>query len=284
MASYSGVTANNQGWTIPRSYIAGYSASLASGTVNSTVTNNAQSVTFYWVIAASSQTVTFSLNYGNNQNAQAQAIFNISAPSPANPTVSLPAGGQLYVNTLTGCAGASGGQFLNFGNLSGAAPGCGNPSGSAGIAFVPPTTSSPPGNFFFVQLVENDSVVYSRTGATLTCTGVGGLDGAYPYQNKTAQTVNDAPEAPLPSTFTLTQRSFSASMYLMWQSNTANSIPVPIGYVSWQFSGSASEPQQNSTWGSPTGGGSAGSFTVAAGSAYYPTWNGLNVQANQNCH
>jgi hypothetical protein len=91
---------------------------------------------------------------------------------------------------------------------------------------------------------------------------------------------------PLPSTYTTASRSFSATMYLMWQSGstTFTSIPVPIGSVAWQFSGSATEPQQNSTWGSPTGSGSAGGFTAATGAANYPTWNGLTVPPNQNCH
>jgi hypothetical protein len=204
-----------------------------------------------------------------------------SAPSPATPTVTLPANGQLYVNTLTGCAANPGGQFLNFGNLSGAAPGCGNPSGAAGIAFTPPTTQSPAGNFFFVQLINSDLITYSRSGATLNCTVTPGLDGAFPYQSKIGQLVNDAPEAPLPSTYTTASRSFNATMYLMWQSSTSNSIPVPMGSLIWQFSGSATQPQQNSTWGSPTGSGSAGGFATATGVGSFPTWNGL--AGNQSC-
>jgi hypothetical protein len=285
-ASYglpSGVTVTSQSWSVPGTIVASYTASSSSGSLNTNVTLNQKSTTFYWILAGSYQ-VTFTLNYGSSQTATATAGFNISAPSPATPTV---ANSQLMtVDTLTGCAANPGGQFLVFGNLTGAAPGCGNPGGTYGISFTPPTTQSPAGSFFFVQLINSDTLTYSRTGATLTCTATPGLDGAYPYQNKIGQTVNDAPEEALPPTYTTASRSFSAAMYLMWQSGSTafTSIPVPIGSVAWQFSGSATEPQQNSTWGSPTGSGSAGGFTAATSAANYPTWNGLAVPPSQNCH
>jgi hypothetical protein len=46
-----------------------------------------------------------------------------------------------------------------------------------------------------------------------------------------------------PSGYTVT-RSFTATMFLLWTSSFPNSIPVPLGYQSWGFSGSA---QQNAT-------------------------------------
>jgi len=171
-----------------------------------------------------------------------------------------------------------------FGNVSGPAPGCpGVTTGQAGIIFSPPTTSTPPGSFFFVQLVTGDTVIYSRTGATLTCTGTNtpGLDGAYPYPYNN-HTATDAPQSPLPSTYTNSSRDFSATMYLMWQSNTSGSIPVPMGSVDWSFSGSTT--QSNGTWSTPSGSGSAQSFAAASGISSFPQWSGPVVLANNNCH
>ena len=276
----SGTSVSSQSWS-PDSgstILGGYSPSSASATVETAQTNS-QSTTFYWATPGTS-VLTFGVHFSNGAYASAHTTYNISGPSPSAPTITLPTNGQLFVNTLTGCTDVPGGQFLDFGNLSGAAPGCGNPSGLAGIQFSPPTTQSPPGTFFFVQLIKSDTTTYSRTGATMTCSTVSGLDRDYPFQNKTAQLVNDAPEAPLPSTFTTATRSFSATMYLMWQSSTSGSIPVPLDYVDWQFSGSANEPQQNSTWGSPTGSGSVGSLVTINSPGLFPTWQGPAVQ---NC-
>jgi hypothetical protein len=280
-ASYpAGVTVNSQSWSVPGTIVAGYTASSSSGSLNTNVTLNHQSTTFYWILAGSYQ-VTFTLNYGSSQTATATASFNISAPSPATPTVSNSV--LITVDTLTGCAANPGGQFLVFGNLSGAAPGCGNPGGTPGISFAPPTTQTPAGSFSFVQLINSDTTTYSRTGATLTCSFSSGLDTQYPYPVNNVGNATDAPEAPLPSTYTTASRSFSATMYLMWQSGSTTfaSIPIPIGSVAWQFSGSATEPQQNSTWGSPTGSGSAGNFTAATGTSSIPTWSNIATRTCQ---
>lgn len=273
-----------QEWSVAGPIVGGFVHS-SSGGGPSPISLNGQSATFYWVTAGNSRTVNFTVYLSNgfeSFTSSASATFNVSAPTPATPTVSNYF--LMTVDTLTGCEVNPGGQYLVYGNLTGAAPGCGNPSGTPGISFVPPRTQSPAGSFFFVQVVNSGTVIYSRTGATLTCTGVPGLDGQYPYQGKMGQIVNDAPLAPLLSTYTAAGRSFSATMYLMWQSNTASSIPVPLGSVAWQFSGSATQPQQNSTWGSPTGGGSAGNFIAGSGASSYPTWTSLAVLPNENCH
>jgi hypothetical protein len=275
-ASYGNITPTSQSWTVPGTIVAGYTPSSNSGSLNTNVTLNQQSTTFYWVFATSSQ-VTFTLNYGSNQTATAQATFNISAPAPATPTVSLPTNGNSYIDTFAGCTGYPTQPFLVFGNISGPVPGCaGTYTGAAGISFSPPSTATPSGQFFFVQLVTSDNVTYPN----LSCAATPGLDGAYPYQSKYAQTVNDAPFAPLP--YSSITRSFGATIYLMWQSSTSSSIPVPMGSVAWSFSSSSS--QTNGVWSTPSGGGTAGPFTVPSTTSGYPVWNNLAVPANNNCH
>lgn len=276
----SGTSVSSQSWS-PDSgstIVGGYSPSAAGATVQTAQTNS-QSTTFYWATPGTS-VLSFGVLFSNGAYASAHTTYNISGPTPSAPTISLPTSGQLNSDTLMGCAIAPTAQYLVFGNLTGNIPQCnsnGNASGTAGIQFTPPSTQSPSGTFFFVQLVNSDAITYSANGSGTTCPGTSGLDGAYPYQNKYGQLVNDAPYAKLFSTYTTERRSFVATMYLMWQSSTSSSIPVPLGYVDWQFSGSSSEPQLNSTWGPPTGSGSAGSFVTINSPGLFPTWQGLAV-------
>ena len=70
-----------------------------------------------------------------------------------------------------------------------------------------------------MQLINSDVVKYD----SLTCTATSGLDGAYPYQSKIAQPVNDAPFSALPSTYSTSSRNFSASMLLP---NNPGAVPA----------------------------------------------------------
>ena len=59
---------------------------------------------------------------------------------------------------------------------------------------------------------------------------------------------------------------FSVQMYLMWNSGLTNAIPVPLGYVSWGFSGGATL--------------SNGSWSIAQGSAEQQRLAGLRVRGS----
>jgi hypothetical protein len=52
-------------------------------------------------------------------------------------------------------------------------------------------------------------------------------------------TAADSPPFGLSATYIGVTRSFSALSYLMWKSNLTGSILVPLGYVPWNWSGSA---------------------------------------------
>jgi len=110
-----------------------------------------------------------------------------------------------------------------------------------------------------------------------------GLDANYPYQGGTNNTVTDAPFNPLLSTYATSTRNFAATMYLMWQSNTTGSIPVPMGSVAWGFSG-LSTKQPDGSWVITSGNGSAQPFAPASGVNSIPQWTGLVVLGNNNCH
>ena len=290
-ANYSlppGTTLQSISWSLTGDAIGGYTGSPQSTSASITsATTTQQEVKFYWPISGNSFNAEVSILYnddGGTDGGNAQVTFNISGPG-GSPTVVLPTSGALNVDTLTGCATQTGGQYLDFGHLTGQVPQCSNPpasSGTFGITFTPPSISSPPGQFFFIQTVNQDTATYSRTGATLTCTAVSGLHGQFPYEGTYQGEVVDAPGAALASTYTTVSRAFYASMYLMWQSST-NSIPVPIGSLNWQVVGSTT--QSGGTWGTPTGSGSAGGFSAAtSASTGYPQYQALAVPATSNCH
>lgn len=115
-----------------------------------------------------------------------------------------------------------------------------------------------------------------------------GLDTRYPYAYvNTPSYTNDNPSVTLPTTYLEVTRTFSANMYLMWQSGSPNSIPVPLGDVSWNFYGDAKQTNTTThTWSllsSPTNRGAIAfqSSTASQPSYGYPTWAGTSTES---CH
>jgi hypothetical protein len=85
-----------------------------------------------------------------------------------------------------------------------------------------------------------------------------------------------AGKLPLDPTETKDSHSFGATTYLLWSSNLANSIYVPLGSVAWKFSRTATNSGTSSVphW-TATGRGSAGSFSASKYTAPdydHPTW------------
>jgi hypothetical protein len=177
---------SNIQWTIGGNRIANYVVNgtgptgPSTGTVTPLTDLTPPDLTFYWINAGQAIEVSVEATVYGAQLTK-HAYFNVVAPSNATPTVTLPTNGQLNINNLGDCSGSQPAPSMVFGNISGPNASCVY-SGQAGIIFAPPTTTTPPGSFFFVQLINGDTVTYSRTGALLTCTAtnVPGLDGRYP--------------------------------------------------------------------------------------------------------
>jgi len=266
----SGFTFTSQSWTIPGTgstpptAISNYTyASDFSngGPVTLTSTQLSQrTVTFYFVAAANSQQVTFTLNYkdnlNNSQSTAVTATFNIAGPTSSGVTAQL---GQVAINS---------GPYLQFGSTSGS---------NIGIQFTASVTQ--PGGyspvFKWVNLVSNDTVVLTSANGTRTSSLGTGFDvnpnGGYPsFPNITANTTNDNPKFQLLPACTEVKRTFDAQTYLMWNANLTNpaSIDVPLGSLTWGFSGDA--VQNSGTWslnGTPT------KYSVGfTSSSSYPTW------------
>jgi hypothetical protein len=78
--------------------------------------------------------------------------------------------------------------------------------------------------------------------------------------------------------------SFAATMYAMWTpSGVSNPLPVPLGYVTWGYSGDAIQNLSTGVWSinpKTTSQGTAGSFVP---SSTYPTWTTTIVNAPNPC-
>jgi len=291
----SDYTFTSQSWTIPGTgstpptaisnftYASDFSS---GGPVALTSTQlGQQTVTFYFVAAGNSQQVTFTLKYKDNQSqdqtAPATATFNVAGPS--NPNVITCGGNVPNGNCPNGTNGPLGQVVINPGTPP--TVGLGNSTFSnAGIVFnasaTPPSGYS--NNFIWVHLITANTIAIAGT-PNVTChqitnpqntTGTG-LDTDYPFG--TGASVNDNPDFPLETNYQgqvtnvteVNDSPFSATMYLMWSPGPAPSIPVPLGSVTWQWSGDATYNSSSQTWSLKSGSGSANAF---ASSNSYPSW------------
>ena len=278
---------SSQQWSqVPGDAIAGYTN---DGTVNggppdptggqvadlADVASNTSAYTFYWVYPDNSLNMTYSYTMsggGGSVGSQvATATFNVAGPSGGTMTNAHAT--KLTINTLSSSGSTS--PYLDYGNLSGtvASPTC----TPCGITFTASGFSNTAGGaYLFVQLINSDNV-----GGSSTCNSPIGLDsGSYPYPSQSAGETSDSPLVRLDPTDTTITRSFNATMYVMWQSTTAGSIPVPLGYQTWAFAGSAScsaSCSSASNWTAKTTGtpGPVGAFvasTAEQADSGYPTW------------
>ncbi len=221
---------------------------------------DAQTLTIYFTqVPAGPVTVTYAL-YGQGYNpvAMATTTFNVVGPTGTGVSVFL----------LKGPAIAPGPPPLL--QLGSSKPGIGF-QGSA----TPPTGYA--GNFGFVQIVSSASLVYGYPNGTFRTCGGSGLDTTYPYDEfpnppQTAS-VYDTPSVQLNSSTYTSQSDFNTFvMFLMWQPDFANSIPVPLGYVNWGWGGLAT--YTSGAWvltNAPEA-----YYTVIQPTTTYPLWSQLN--------
>jgi hypothetical protein len=246
-----GITMNSQSWSVPGTIVAGYNASPSSGSVNTNVTLDERTTTFYWISPGNSRQVTFTLLLSDGSILSATATFNVAGAAVSK------------MSTPTGSVGIFAGPVLEF--------------GPTGIQFNPTLTTptGDAGQFEWVQLITNDTQTLTTTSGTVyTCVNVTqpptsagtGLDTEYPYAK--GSSTQDSPDIALnSSTYSKEARSFSAAMYLLWDpalpagctpGSGCTSIPVPQGSVTWGWSGTAAF--------------SSGSWTLTASSKATPSW------------
>jgi hypothetical protein len=269
---------NSQSWTQPTGTTVGnYVASTASGSVTDTaLPANSNSFTYYWIapgnplnVSYSTGLITTSGDGYTESSPTATAQFNVAGPTNLNVYTC----GGAAVCTSNGALAAVGigvGPKIDFGvgTLN-------------GIIFTASANPSPPGTFSFVQLLNSADTTYDQLNGTQCLFNQGsGLDGAYPYATASTPPTTNGPTATddspgrslFPDDSEVTVQ-FNATMYVMWTPSTVSApIPVPMGSVTWSFTGDAVQNLSTGVWSINTKTVSKGSASAFVSSTTYPTW------------
>jgi hypothetical protein len=289
------VSVSNWTWTPPSgaagTAIGGYTptfTSYATASVTALPATTANPYTFYWVYPGT-YTVSTKYTLTNGQTSpMSTATFTVQGITSGSMKSSLGQKSDVALGTFVdNCTGDSNYKndvtWLSLGQYtaeSGTSPSCAFTIPTPGISFSA-SGSTPKGSRFFVQLLTQNTVNVTTTAGNTSGNCGTGLDNFYPYAKNTSTTsTSDSPgnlvnPAPKGTTYTEISRSFGASMYAMWQSNTANSIPVPIGYVPWTTLMDGLRSAKGAWSVAPDSTASPGTFTAAAASqasSGYPTW------------
>lgn len=272
----SGYTISTRSYSLnSQSAVGGYTASTSGGNVAAIPALNQDSLTFYWINPGTKETITYEYTLSNHQKATATATFNIDGPAPLSAGAPFFSATPNQVNVWppgVGAAGRAVNPWLEFGNAY----------TENGMDFrvnaTTPTRNA--GMFQWVQLMNSATRQYRANPSIPNSTDGAGLDNYYPYPiiSGSPNVTNDSPGMELLSTFGEGAESFSATMYLMWDpalpsgcspattvgdpetgavtmtpSHCTGSIPIPIGNVTWGFSGNGlntlkSQTSTNTTW------------------------------------
>jgi len=269
----------SQSWSVPAGTAVGSAkAATASGfTLGKLPANTGSSYGPYYWVYAGSNTMTYGYKLTNGlSSANASTTFTVKGLSSGK--LATANYGKLNDNTLTVCNTTTKETVLAYGNISGTTCAV---TGTAGELFTASGTQPGTGAFTFVQLINSDTSTFTSTTGTVTCTHNAGVDASYPYAAQINSTQSDdAPYVVLPtSPYNKITRAFAATMYVLWTSSTASAIPIPVGSITWQFSGATT--LTNSKWGGVTGSGTANAFVASSGTQSndgYPLWTGPTEQ------
>jgi hypothetical protein len=225
----------SQNWIISGTTVGSYTPSAAapcnfqSSCILPAILTNSD-VTFYWLQGATANSVSFAFQLSDGTSSSASASFRVEAPTKPSVTA-IPGIVGVYNGIL------SSGDFAN---------------GKPGMSFFPSANApkSHPGHFVWAQIETSDYIKETKNGKVYVCKIPPGLDNFFPYPSNTNtdQSTNDTPSVPLNNIYTEEVISDNFKMYLMWQSNLANSIPVPLGSISWGWIGDAVRDGKTGAW------------------------------------
>ena len=151
-----------------------------------------------------------------------------------------------------------------------------------GITFALQDPKQPvSGLFTWVQTINLDQIIYTKaSGSVYSCSIVTNSldysDTSNPYPlYALAKAAYDSPDTGLTGDQELS-RSFSAVMFLLWQSDDSFSVPIPVAEVFWgvsMFASFDSDTQQWSASGAPV------APTVLYENTVYPGWNSITMNS-----
>jgi hypothetical protein len=167
---------------------------------------------------------------------------------------------------------------------------CGVPeSGTNCIKFeadasIPKYDGTNKGRFEWVQLIDTAvTTLISTSGKKEICSPGTGLDNTYPYKpphySEYSKITVDSPDHVLPDGDEQVAETFAAQMYLEWDPNMPNSIPVVLGSTSWSWAGVA-DLEGNAWFLYSSTGPTASAFQQ---NTTYPTWMSVATNTSQKC-
>lgn len=227
---------------------------------------------FYWVCPAAGNggacqypaddqvTFRYTVNDGTtDQTASATATFTVAGPTNVDVKTAMKA---VIIHNLNGNLVLALGNFPTTHGIDFPATGDPFPGGSgAGASYTWVQIITAIESNFLFQGGKQTWDLCTTQQVPAGCANTNRyIDTNYPYQ--TIQNTSDSPDAALP-TYTVIpesegEESFSSRMWLMWdaalnfdgtachpaqssptQPSTCDSIPIPVGYVDWHWSGDA---------------------------------------------
>jgi len=203
------------------------------------------STTFFWTTQGT-KNITYTV-FAKGKTSTANTTFNVQGPT--NPSVTTLQGNvQVFKDTIGGTKG----WWLSLGDI--------RPSGTntVGMTFNNNTAPYSGGKFLWAQLVVSKGYTfYYADGRSRSCTFPTALDTAFPYPTQSnVPSTTDSPDIQVssinPNRNEVTYAG-AFQMFLMWQSSTPGSIPVPLGSVQWGWSGTAVLNKTTKTWACPGG-------------------------------
>jgi hypothetical protein len=223
---------------------------------------------FYWTVPQSTDTISYTWtlkDVAGNLRDSVTATATFTVVGPTGVTMNTPSNPVTIAHHFD-VSGKDLGPYLSFGDISNKA------NAKPGMSFNATIPKSPSGSYLFVQLIQQQTFdrqeQLQRDICTSTDSGGNVLDGTnppvldtqYPYgtasSSSTAVSTNDTPGIPLNliAYWEVAGLTFNARMYLMWMPQArsacqtqACTIPIPIGYVDWSWTGDTVNQKQLDT-------------------------------------
>jgi len=261
---HPGSPVQSQEWAIgaPGDYTGGFLHTPIHGGPQPVV-RQGSTTAFYWVTPGSDRTVNYRLLLTDGTAATAGVTFDVDGPASTQVDVDSE---RVVIDPATSNSSVLGmmGSGISF----------------RARYFLPEGVLK---NFIWVQVIESDFITVNNNGVRFHCVPKSqptanfgaGLDTTYPYD--THNPTLDNPRIQLSSDIQEYSRSFHARMFLLWTSGLSNSIPVPLGFVDWRFSGEVVlKDAKTNTWLLKSGsGGPVNPAAPFTRSPVYPLWTSL---------
>jgi hypothetical protein len=238
------------------------------------------SVEFYWITPGKSGTsieVGYTYSQKNGQIASAKTIFYVLGPSSGSIETKL---NEVSIDHCLENQIVSKPPVLELGRKA-----CQFSlefTSKPGITFQGltnfdnPAYPPPPGTIYWVQVAGSELRRKSKTGSNLCKLSYPRLDGGLPYPADT-----DTPGLTLDDNYQEMSTSMKSRRYLMWIDRTDKTkIPVPLGYVDWNWSGTAVYDTVSKKWILKDSDKGVSDYVT---SLEYPIWDGVMDAKQYSC-